>query len=232
MTEHRIGTHEEWRKERIALLEAEKEHTRRGDELATQRRELPWVPVDKDYAFATADGPASLADLFAGNSQLVVYHMMNPGCPACACVIDGLDGIAPHLQGHDVAVATICRFPLEDVLAFGKRQGWTLPLVSSEGSDFNRDLEVLYTAEEVRAGAEHNFQELPRELAEMMPVVDAQGLSSFAREGDQVFHTYSGYSRATDVLNLALQWLDRAPLGRNQGGEPWPLLRPDYAHVH
>ncbi|MCR6483490.1 DUF899 domain-containing protein [Amycolatopsis sp. OK19-0408] len=231
-TEHRIGTRAEWRTERIALLEAEKELTRRADELAARRADLPWVRVGKDYAFQTPDGPASLGDLFAGRSQLLVYHMMNTSCPACASMIDGLDGFAAHLQGHDVAVAVICRSPIEDIAAFGKRQGWTLPLVSSQGSDFNADFEVFYDEDALAAGAEHNYRALP--LGPEHAPVDTPGMSAFARAGGELFHTYSAYTRGLDVLNAALQWLDRAPLGRNEAGNPggWLKLRTQYDSVH
>ncbi|MEJ2885808.1 DUF899 domain-containing protein [Actinomycetospora aeridis] len=229
-TEHRIGTREQWRAERIALLEAEKELTRRADELAGRRANLPWVPVEKDYAFETQDGPAGLGDLFAGRSQLIVYHMMNTSCPSCASLIDSLDGVADHLLGHDVGVSVVCRSPLEDIVAHAKRQGWTLPVASSQGSDFNADHDVFYDAAALEAGAEHNYRELP--IGPEYAPIDAPGMSVFAREGDAIYHTYSAYNRGLDVLNGALQWLDRAPLGRNEADGPgWIQLRTEYPHV-
>ncbi|MFC5064248.1 DUF899 domain-containing protein [Actinomycetospora atypica] len=229
-TKHRTGTREQWRAERIELLEQEKELTRRADELTAKRTALPWVPVEKDYAFETPDGQATLPDLFAGRSQLITYHMMNPGCPSCGSLVDSLDGVTAHLQGHDVAVAVVCRYPLEDIVAFGKRQGWTLPLVSSQGSDFNADFQVFYDEEALAAGAEHNFTALP--LGPEYAPVDAPGMSAFVREGDSVLHTYSAYTRGLDVLNGALQWLDRAPLGRNEPDGPgWMKLRTEYETV-
>jgi predicted dithiol-disulfide oxidoreductase (DUF899 family) len=142
MTEHRTGTREEWLRERLELLEAEKEHTRRSDELARRRQELPWVWIDKEYQFETKDGPATLPDLFRGRSQLLVQHFMFPGCPSCSSLADGYDGIAIHLFHHDVAMVKVSRYPIEELTAYNERTGWTVPYVSSMGSDFNFDFGV------------------------------------------------------------------------------------------
>jgi predicted dithiol-disulfide oxidoreductase (DUF899 family) len=144
MPEHRVGTREEWLQARLQLLEAEKEHTRRSDELARRRQELPWVRIDwvridKEYRFETKDGPASLADLFLGRSQLLVQHFMFPGCSSCSSMADGYDGFAIHLFHHDVAMVEVSRYPIEELTAFNERMGWRVPYVSSMGSDFNYD---------------------------------------------------------------------------------------------
>src|SRR6476660_31112 len=155
MTEHRIGTPEEWKAERDELLKEEKELTRRGDELARKRRELPWVPVEKDYRFETEEGTKSLADLFAGRSQLLVYHFMfgpswTGGCPVCSSIADTLAPMAVHLKARDTTLLLASRAPLEKLLAYRERMGWGIPWVSSGGSDFNRDLGFFYTQEELR----------------------------------------------------------------------------------
>src|SRR6187399_199526 len=150
MTEHKTGTREEWLAARLELLEAEKEHTRRSDELARRRQELPWVPVEKDYRFETAGGPASLADLFGGRSQLLVYHFMfgpdyTGGCPACSAIADGFNGIAVHLANHDVTLSAVSRAPLAKLQAYKRRMGWRFPWASSFGSDFNFDFSAGIT---------------------------------------------------------------------------------------
>src|SRR5438067_1549953 len=164
MTDHKTGTHDEWRAARLELLEAEKAHTRTGDELARRRQELPWVRVDKEYSFETDEGPASLADLFRGRSQLLVHHFMfgpdyKAGCPACSAIADGFDGFVVHLANHDVTLSAVSRAPLAKLQAFKRRMGWTFPWASSLGSDFNLDFNVRVTEEQQReGGVEYNYR--------------------------------------------------------------------------
>src|ERR671916_3166317 len=163
MTKHRIGTHEEWLAARHELLEAEKELTRHSDELARRRQELPWVRIDKEYRFETDDGSASLADLFRGRSQLLIYHFMfgpdyTAGCATCSTIADGFDGFAVHLANHDVMLWAVSRAPLAKLRAYKRRMGWTFPWASSFGSDFNFDFNASFTGEELRNGAEYNFR--------------------------------------------------------------------------
>ena len=244
MTTHTTGTRKEWLKERLALLEAEKEHTRAADELARRRQALPWVRVDKSYKFATDAGDASLVDLFAGRSQLIVYHFMfGPdyanGCPSCSAIADGFNGIAIHLAHHDVMLTAVSRAPLAKLQKFKRRLGWTFPWASSYGNDFNLDFNVRITEEQQRAGgAEYNYrQEGPmRELPGDSPagrmaamagtdaltyIRDRPGVSTFVLEDGVVYHTYSTYARGLDGLWSMFQWLDRAPKGRNEQGEVW-----------
>jgi predicted dithiol-disulfide oxidoreductase (DUF899 family) len=244
MTQHTTATREEWLAARLELLEAEKELTRRGDELAQRRRELPWVRIDKEYTFDTDEGKASLADLFQGNSQLLVYHFMlgpdyKAGCPSCSAIADGFDGFAIHLAHHDVTLMTVSRAPLEHIQAFKRRMGWTFPWASSYGSDFNYDFGVGYSEEQQREGVvEYNFarRDLGGPISPDSPVVEvaksvgtdvntflreAPGMSAFALEGGVVYHAYSAYARGLDGLWGMYQWLDRAPLGRNESGIWW-----------
>src|SRR4051794_25525772 len=241
MTAHTVGTREQWLAARRQLLEAEKALTRRGDELARWRQELPWVPVDKDYVFDTDEGRASLADLFRGRSQLLIYHFMfgpdfTAGCPACSAIADGFDGFVAHLENHDVALNVVSRAPLAKLQAYRQRMGWTFPWASSFGSDFNYDFRVGFTEEQQRAGAgEYNFGVLqlvpPAEAPTEGPLADwaattgtdwptytreAPGMSAFALEDGVVYHTYSAYARGLDGLWGMYQWLDRAPRGRNE----------------
>src|SRR5579864_5168554 len=163
-TQHRIGTHDEWLKERRLLLKDEKELTRRSDELARRRQELPWVRIDKDYRFDTDGGPATLADLFRGNSQLLVYHFMfgpdyAAGCPSCSAIADGFSGSVVHLANHDVTLTAVSRAPLAKIQAYKRRMGWSFPWASSFGSDFNHDFQAAVTAQELQSGAaEYNFR--------------------------------------------------------------------------
>lgn len=235
----RTGTREEWLAARLELLEAEKDLTRRSDELARQRRRLPWVPIDKDYRFETPDGPASLADLFRGRSQLLVQHFMFPGCPSCSSVADGYDGFVVHLENHDVALTAVSRYPVEELMAYKERMGWSFPWASSLGSDFNFDFGVGYSDEQIGSGQvthnmhdnwDHSDEDLPSEpfrKSEERPPKDLPGLSAFVLEDGVVYHTYSAYARGTDVLWGMYQYLDRAPLGRNESG-PWFRLRDEY----
>jgi predicted dithiol-disulfide oxidoreductase (DUF899 family) len=243
MTEHAIGTREEWLTARLELLEAEKELTRRSDELARRRQELPWVRIDKAYRFETDEGSASLADLFRGRSQLLVYHFMfgpdyTVGCPACSAIADGFDGFVVHLANHDVTLSAVSRAPIEKLRAYKRRMGWSFPWASSGGSDFNYDFQAAHTVEQQRSGAvEYNFRtvdvrrslEAGKEgaLAEIAAGVgtdwptytrEAPGMSAFALEDGVVYHTYSAYARGLDGLWGMYQWLDRAPRGRNETG--------------
>jgi predicted dithiol-disulfide oxidoreductase (DUF899 family) len=228
------GTPEEWLAARRELLQAEKEHTRRGDELARMRRELPWVRVDKDYTFDTDEGAASLADLFRGRSQLLVYHFMlgpdyKAGCPSCSAIADGFSGSVVHLVNHDVMFTAVSRAPLEHIQAFKRKMGWTFPWASSHDDDFNYDYGVSITEEEQGSGTvpynygSENFvpqdgtkfvESVGTDLATFMR--EAPGMSAFALEDGVVYHTYSAYARGLDALWGMYQWLDRAPLGRNE----------------
>jgi predicted dithiol-disulfide oxidoreductase (DUF899 family) len=246
MTEHAIGTYEEWLAARRELLEAEKEHTQRGDELAERRRELPWVRVEKDYRFETDGGDASLADLFQGRGQLLVYHFMfgpdyTAGCPSCSAIADGFDGFVVHLANHDVTLGAVSRAPLAKLQAYKRRMGWSFPWASSGDSDFNYDFQAAYTEEQQQSGiVEYNFRsqdvrpslEAGKEgpLAEIAAGVgtdwptytrEAPGMSAFALEDGVVYRTYSAYARGLDGLWGMYQWLDRAPKGRNERGIWW-----------
>src|SRR5690242_7580411 len=244
MTEHATGTREEWLAARLELLAAEKEHTRLGDELARQRRALPWVPIEKDYRFETEEGGASLADLFRGRSQLLVYHFMfgpeyTAGCPACSAIADGFNGVAIHLANHDVMLWAVSRAPIDKLQSYKQRMGWSFPWASSFESDFNYDFDVSLTDEQERAGAfEYNF----RESTVWSPPNDIRGpfddwagttgtdwqtysrerpgVSAFALEDGVVYHTYSAYARGLDGLWGMYQWLDRAPRGRSEERGP------------
>jgi predicted dithiol-disulfide oxidoreductase (DUF899 family) len=245
MTQHATGTRQEWLAARLELLDAEKELTRRSDEVARQRQALPWVRLDKQYRFDTDEGSASLADLFRGRSQLLVYHFMfgpdyAAGCPACSAIADGFNGCAVHLANHDVMLWAISRAPLQKLQAFKRRMGWSFPWASSFGSDFNNDFDVAITQEQQRAGtAEYNYRREPAELssntqsegsakgAQMsgtdVPtyIRERPGMSAFALEDGVVHHTYSAYARGLDGLWGTYQWLDRAPLGRNEPDFWW-----------
>jgi predicted dithiol-disulfide oxidoreductase (DUF899 family) len=227
MTDHRTGTREEWRAARRELLEAEKELTRRSDELAQRRQDLPWVRIDKEYRFETDEGTATLADLFRGRSQLLVYHFMfgfgyrvdeqNPGCTGCSFVADHFDGVIPHLNGHDVTLVAESIAPLEELRRYQKRMGWRFPWVSSLGSDFRYDFGAAFTEEQQKNGAEYNFRHVDR------PAPQREGMSAFALGDGVVHHTYSTYDRGVEQLMGTFRFLDLAPLGRNEEtpGEWW-----------
>ena len=245
---HRVATHEEWLKARIELLEAEKELTRKSDELALKRQQLPWVRVEKDYRFDTADGEQSLGDLFRGRSQLLVYHFMfgpdyKAGCPSCSAIADGFDGFWEHLAHHDVMFWAISRAPIEKLLDYRDRMGWSFPWASSFGSDFNFEYGVGLTERQQDEGYNYNFQEkppIPRD-AQGVPAghaamcgVDVRtylhelpGMSAFVMEDGAIYHTYSTYARGLDALWGMYPWLDRAPFGRNEHG-PWWKRRDEY----
>jgi predicted dithiol-disulfide oxidoreductase (DUF899 family) len=228
MTEHSVGTREEWLRAREDLLEREKELTHRSDELARQRRELPWVPIDKDYSFETDDGTKTLAELFDGRSQLLAYHFMfgpeyTAGCPTCSAGADTFDGAVPHLNARDVTFLCVSRAPLDRLQAYKRRMGWTFPWVSSLGSDFNFDFHVSHTEEQL---AQFLEGEVPPVIAQLATacgtdpagyVAEGPGLSAFALSDGVVHHTYSTYARGLEVMLGFYPLLDRVPAGRNEG---------------
>lgn len=255
---HKTATREQWLAQRIELLKDEKELTRRSDELARRRQELPWVRIDKDYRFDTDDGRAALADLFRGRSQLLVYHFMlgpdySAGCPSCSAIADGFNPIAIHLANHDVMLWAISRAPLAKLQAYKRRLGWTFPWASSFGSDFNFDFGVSFTEQQQRDGIEYNYHREPPKPAQ--PPQPAQpggdtaqmaasagtdvptftrerpGMSAFTLDNGVVYHTYSAYARGLDGLWNMYQWLDRAPLGRNEAGGVWWKRNDEYGPV-
>jgi predicted dithiol-disulfide oxidoreductase (DUF899 family) len=250
MTTHTTGTRKEWLDARLKLLAAEKELTRRGDELARQRQALPWVRIDKAYRFETDEGSASLADLFRGRSQLLVYHFMfgpdyKAGCPSCSSIADGFNGFAVHLANHDVMLSAVSRAPLAKLQAYKRRMGWTFPWASSNGSDFNADFSVQFTEAQQRKGIEYNYQQQPaRQPSGSDSFVsgiaattgtdaatftrEMPGMSAFVLEDGVVYHTYSAYARGLDGLWGMYQWLDRAPKGRNEEEGFWLRHRDAY----
>jgi predicted dithiol-disulfide oxidoreductase (DUF899 family) len=254
MTKHMTGSREEWRAARLRLLDAEKEFTRRGDELARQRQELPWVRVDKEYQFETDEGSASFKDLFRGRSQLLVYHFMfgpdyKAGCPSCSAIADGFNGIVVHLANHDVMLWAVSRALLAKLNAYKQRMGWTFPWASSHGGDFNFDFNASFTEAQQRDGsAEYNYRRHDPVMNAGMgettiPATSAfatmtgtdvatytrerEGMSAFALEDGVVYHTYSTYARGVDGIWGMYQWLDRAPKGRNETG-PWFRRHDEY----
>lgn len=223
MHANRIVSHEDWLKERLALLAREKDLTNARDALAEQRRNLPWVAITKPYVFQSAQGARTLGDLFEGRSQLVVYHFMfgpewKQGCKSCSFWVDNLARTGPHLAARDVLLCLVSRAPLAKLQAFGARMGWTLPWVSSHGSDFNVDFGVSFTPEQASTKARvYNY-------GSGSAPVEAPGLSVFARdEAGALFHTYSTYGRGLDPLNATYQILDLVPKGRNEAGLDWPM---------
>ena len=236
MTEHRIGTQEEWRAARDALLEDEKELTRRNDELARKRRQLPWVPVEKDYSFQTEDGTKSLAELFDGRSQLLVYHFMfgppyTAGCPVCSSIADTLAPQAVHLKARDTTLLLASRAPLEKLLAYRERMGWDIDWVSSGGTDFNRDLGFVHTEEELKPFLEGEIPPTVKQMAEASGtdvagyVTEGPGLSAYGLEGGAVYRTYVTTARGLELAMAYYGLLDRTPRGRQEDGELEPWLR-------
>lgn len=218
----RVGTREEWLVASLALLEHEKEHSRAGDRLAALRRELPWVPVTKEYTFATDNGPKTLAQLFDGRSQLLVKHFMfapdaDEGCQSCSLTADHFDGAMPHLNGRDVTLIGVSRAPVEKLNAYKRRMGWGFTWVSSGGNDFNHDYGVSFTPEQQANGATYNFR------FEAHPAADLPGMSAFALHRGTIYHTYSSYARGADAMISAYQILDRAPRGRDEDGLSYPM---------
>ena len=246
---HPTATREEWLGERLDLLEAEKALTHASDEVARRRQALPWVRIDKDYRFDTDEGEKSLADLFRGRSQLLVYHFMfgpdyQAGCPSCSAIADGFNGFWPHLAHHDVMLWAISRAPLAKLQAYQRRMGWTFPWASSFRSDFNFDYSVGLTEAQQDQGYDYNFQEKPPipPDAQGAPnghaavcgvdlrtyLKELPGMSSFVLEDGQVYHAYSSYARGLDALWGMYPWLDRAPLGRNEEDGAWWKRRDEY----
>ena len=249
MTTHATGTREQWLEARLELLNAEKELTRRGDELVQRRQELPWVLIDKRYQFDTDEGRASLTDLFQGRSQLMVYHLMfgpdfTAACPSCSAIADGLNAVQVHLANHDVMLMAVSRAPLPKLQAYKKRMGWTFPWASSFASDFNFDFSVYFTEDQQRGGGvEYNYRREspmrappagktqnpgPGAVCAASSGVDVPtflrerpGLSTFVLQDGSVYHTYSAYGRGVDAIWGMYQWLDRAPFGRNENGVWW-----------
>jgi predicted dithiol-disulfide oxidoreductase (DUF899 family) len=235
MTKHRVGTREEWLAARIALLEREKELTRRSDELARERQELPRVQIAEEYSFETEQGTRTLAGLFDGRSQLLVYHFMfgpsvdgwpEAGCPGCSYTADSIDGAVIHLANRDVTLVSVSRAPLDSLSAYKRRMGWRFPWASSLGNDFNRDFGA-FTEEERRNGTGFNFG-TARHADIDLRHEELHGLSAFALEDGAVYHTYSCYDRGTDVLSATWQLLDRAPKGRGGDFEGWPRRHDEY----
>jgi predicted dithiol-disulfide oxidoreductase (DUF899 family) len=257
MTSHRIGTREQWLAASAELLEREKELTRMGDELARRRRELPWVPVEKQYTLQTEDGARTLAELFDGRSQLVVYHFMfgpgyEAGCPACSSTADSFSGVLAHLKARGVTMICVSRAPIDKLAAYRERMGWSFTWASSHDSDFNFDFGVSagegMTRDPAAPRLEANELALLKLLNEQpavrenLPLVAIQnasatgtdvggyfseghGVSTFAREGEAVYHCYSSYARGTEFLMGYYAILDRAPKGRDEGDQPMSWLR-------
>jgi predicted dithiol-disulfide oxidoreductase (DUF899 family) len=245
MSPHPTATREQWLAARLEMLQAEKELTRHSDEVARQRQALPWVPVEKEYRLETEHGPASLADLFGGRSQLLVYHFMfgpdfTAGCPSCSAIADGFDGSVAHLQHHDVAFVAVSRAPIAKLTAYKRRMGWSFPWASSLDSDFNYDFSASFSEEQMRGVVDYNFADRDMSGVETLgpdsPAArhaasagvdaktflrEAPGMSAFAMQDGIVHHTYSTYARGLDALWGMYQWLDRAPLGRNETGAWW-----------
>jgi predicted dithiol-disulfide oxidoreductase (DUF899 family) len=238
MTEHRIGTREEWLAAREQLLIREKEHTRLGDELARQRRELPWVRVEKRYRFDTDDGEKALAELFDGRSQLLVYHFMfgpsyEAGCPVNSSIADSIDGLLPHLHARDVPFLLVSQAPLEELQPYKRRMGWSLPWVSTARTDFNFDLGFSHTEEEGRQVVaqmmgggglppivEQNARATGTDVAGYL--TESPGFSAFVRDGGAVYHTYTTTWRGLEFVMGYYPILDHAPKGRDEG-EAWQL---------
>jgi predicted dithiol-disulfide oxidoreductase (DUF899 family) len=238
MTDHQVGTREEWLAARNELLEQEKELTRRNDEVSRQRRELPWVRIEKEYSFETDEGTKTLAELFDGRSQLLVYHFMfgpeyTAGCPVCSSAADTFDGAASHLRARDVTFLCISRAPLEELQGYKLRMGWSFPWVSSQGSDFNFDFGASHTEEQLKPFLEADEAELgPVPELAVACGTDPAGymaegpvLSAFALEDGGVYHTYSTGARGLEPMMGYYPLLDRAPKGRDEGDRPEMWIR-------
>jgi predicted dithiol-disulfide oxidoreductase (DUF899 family) len=244
MPDHKVATRDEWEAARAALLEREKAHTRRGDELARERRDLPWVRVEKDYRFQTANGERSLLDLFDGRSQLLVYHFMfgpsyEAGCPVNSSIADSIDGVVPHLNARDVTMILVSGAPQEKLDGFKGRMGWRLPWISAWGTDFNVDLGFSQTEEQSReavaqvtlpsqtlSGAyppvvERNARASGTDIAGSL--TESPGFSTFVRDGDDVYHAYSTTWRGLEFVMGYYPILDHAPKGRDEGPDDWQL---------
>ncbi len=245
MTEHEIASREEWQVAREELLAREKEHTRIGDELARQRRELPWVRIDKEYRFETDEGTRTLEELFDGRSQLLVYHFMfgpsyEAGCPVCSSSADAVNGVLPHLNARGVTMLYVSRAPLDRLQAYKRRMGWKFPWVSSAGSDFNFDFGFSYTEAQVREHMGPMLEGEPppilRHLADSTGtevggyVSEGPGFSAFIMAAGAVHHTYTTTARGLEFLMAYYPILDRAPKGRDEGdgSQLWLRRHDDY----
>jgi predicted dithiol-disulfide oxidoreductase (DUF899 family) len=231
MTSHKTGTHDEWLAAREELLVREKEHTRQGDELARQRRELPWARVEKEYRFDTDDGTRTLSELFDGRSQLLVYHFMfgpsyEAGCPTCSSIADGVNGVVPHLNADDVTMLFVSQAPVAKLQAYQRRMGWSFPWVSSANSEFNVDLGFSSSEGQTREWVVPMLEQLPpiarRNASETGTDVvgyltQSQGFSAFVLDDEAVYQTYSTGARGVEFLMGYYAILDRAPKGRNEG---------------
>ena len=249
--QNQVVSRDEWLAARLGLLKEEKELTRRSDQLARRRQELPWVRIDKEYRFETDEGNASLAELFKGRSQLLVYHFMfgpdyTAGCPSCSAIADGFDRSVVHLANHDVTLSAVSRTPLAKLQAYQRRMGWTFPWASSLDGDFNFDFNISFTELQQREGAvEYNYRRrshamdatpAPEPVARFAATCgtdaptysrERPGMSAFVLDDGMVYHTYSTYARGVDGLWGMYQWLDRAPKGRNETG-PWWRRHDEY----
>jgi len=249
--QNQVVSRDEWLAARLGLLKEEKELTRRSDQLARRRQELPWVRIDKEYRFETDEGNASLAELFKGRSQLLVYHFMfgpdyTAGCPSCSAIADGFDGFVVHLANHDVTLSAVSRAPLAKLQAYKRRMGWTFPWASSLDGDFNFDFNISFTELQQREGAvEYNYRRrshamdatpAPEPVARFAATCgtdaptysrERPGMSAFVLDDGMVYHTYSTYARGVDGLWGMYQWLDRAPMGRNETS-PWWRRHDEY----
>jgi predicted dithiol-disulfide oxidoreductase (DUF899 family) len=219
---HAVVTQNEWLKARKTLLAKEKEFTHQRDALSAARRDLPWVKIEKNYVFDGALGKETLADLFGGKSQLIVYHfMLGPGwvqgCPSCSFLADHFDGANTHLAQRDVSLVVVSRAPLVEIEAYQKRMGWKFKWVSSYGDDFNHDFHVSFSKDEMATGAEYNY------TVDKIPSEELPGLSAFIKQNGAVFHTYSSYARGLDILVGAYNFLDMAPKGRDEERLPWSM---------
>jgi predicted dithiol-disulfide oxidoreductase (DUF899 family) len=244
MAGHKSGTREEWLASREELLKREKEHTRLGDEIAQLRRDLPWVRVEEEYRFETDDGEKSLAELFDGRSQLLVYHFMfgpsyQAGCPVNSSIADSIDGVVPHLHARDATLLLVSQAPLEKLRGYKRRMGWSIPWVSSSHSDFNFDLGFSQTEEQSREAVaqialpsrtldgafppivEQNARATGTDIAGYL--TESPGFSTFVRDGDDVYHAYSTTWRGLEFLMTYYPILDHAPKGRDEGDEDWQL---------
>jgi predicted dithiol-disulfide oxidoreductase (DUF899 family) len=246
MTDHRVGSREEWAAAREQLLLREKEHTRQGDELARLRRELPWVPVEKEYRFETDDGTRTLAELFDDRSQLLVYHFMfgpsyTAGCPTCSSSADAVNGVLPHLHAREVTFVYVSQAPLAKLQAYKRRMGWRFPWVSSAGTDFNFDLGFSRTEEQTREAVAPMIEAGTPPVVEQLAsatgtdvvgyLTEGPGFSAFVQDDGTVYHTYSTTARGLEFLMGYYPILDRAPKGRDEddASEFWIRRHDEYS---
>jgi predicted dithiol-disulfide oxidoreductase (DUF899 family) len=236
MTDHKVGTHEEWQAARDELLKEEKELTHRNEELAEKRRELPWVPVEKEYSFETDGGTKTLEELFDGRSQLLIYHFMfgppyEAGCTACSSIADTIDPNVVHLRARDVTMLLVSRAPLEKLQSYKKRMGWGIDWVSTAGSDFNRDLGFTHTEEELRPFLEGEIPPTVKQMAEASGtdvaryVAESPGLSAYTLSDGVVYRTYMTTARGLEPMMGYYSLLDRTPTGRNEADSGFFWLR-------